>query len=241
MAIGIKVIGQRFYGPRDGLRRFKGKNDVNEHPAHIAGAVGDIQAELLGCGHLAGLVLYEHQTRVWGGIVTPVNVGAGIASADGRGAMAEDIPFVSLKMVDSGKEGGQAGACVLTTPIEETARAFLAHPRAGELAVLTMLAPRVGGIYQVDPGEVRYHVAYPYRELAAGGLDAAFGRAHGRGRPRTGTVLPTTWAGWIGSTAACGRSVQLSFRHPPPAVPAAWEVGTLAEVRALALQLASRK
>jgi hypothetical protein len=241
MAIGIKVIGQRFYGPRDGLRRFKGKNDCNEHPAHIAGAVGDIQAEVLGCGHLAGLVLYEHQTRVWGGAVTPVNQGNGIGSADGRGPMGEDLPFLSLKMVDGNKTGTQAGACVLTTPIEETARAFLAHPRAGEVAVLTILAPRVGGIYQVDPSEVRYHVAYPFAELAAGGLDAAFGRAHGRGRPRTGTVLPTTWAGWIGSTAACGRSVQLSFRHPPPAVPGAWEVGTLAEVRALALSLASRK
>jgi len=35
--------------------------------------------------------------------------------------------------------------------------------------------------------------------------------------------------------------VQLSFRHPRTDSVDGWSVGTLAEVRALALQLASRK
>jgi len=242
MAIGIKVAGERFYGPRDGKRRFKGRDDCNEHGAHRAGAVGDVQAEVLGIGHLAGEVLREHQSTVWAGVLTPVNVANGKASNDGRGPCTEDAPFLSLKMADAGKTGGTAGAAVLTTLKESTARAFLAHPRAGEVAVLTILADKdQDGVYVINPTCVRWHVGYPFAELAAGGLDAAFARANGRGRPAKGAILPGTWAGWVKSDCTEGKSAQLSFRHPRTDDVSGWKEGTLAEVRALALALASRK
>lgn len=242
MAIAIKVAGERTYIPRDGKGKYASPDDRNEHPAHVGGEYGDVQADMLGLRHLAGEVLREHQRQVWHGALTPVNVGNGKGTNKGRGPAVEDLPFVSLKMADEGKEGGTAGACVLATPKEETARAFLAHPRAGEVAVLTILAPKDGdGIYQVDPTCVRFHVGYPFVELSSTGLDAAFARAAGRGRPRKGATLPDTWAGWVKSTCADGRSVQLSFRHPRTDDVSGWQVGTLAEVRAIALALASRK
>lgn len=243
MAIGIKVEGGRFYGPRDGKYRFKSREGCNEHPSHKGGAYSDVQAEMLGIGDLAGEVLRKHQAQIWAGVLTPVNVSAGKGTNNGRGASVEDAPFLSLKMADGGKTGGTAGACVLTTLKEGTARAFLAHPRAADVAVLTILAPKSEeGIYQVDPACVRWHVGYPYADLAAMGLDAAFGRATGRGRPARGAVLPATWAGWVTSDCADGRSAQLSFRHPRTDVwGVGWTVGTLAEVRAVALALASRK
>ena len=241
MAIGIKVAGGRFYGPRDGKARFKGREDCNEHAAHRGGAVADVQAEMLGIGKFAGEVLREHQREVFP-MLTPVNTGNGKGTNDGRGPSVEDAPFLSLKMADEGKTGGTAGASVLTTPKESTARAFLASPRAGDIAVLTILAPKdEEGIYLIDPACVRWHVGYPYAELSAGGLDAAFGRAVGRGRPRTGAALPATWAGWVNTTVADGRSAQLSFRHPRTDGHDGWTVGTLAEVRAVALALVSRK
>jgi len=241
MAIGIKVEGGRFYGPRDGKARFKGREDCNEHAAHRGGAVADVQAEMLGIGKFAGEVLREHQTETWRGILTPVNVANGKATNDGRGPSVEDAPFLSLKMADEGKTGGTAGAAVLTTLKESTGRAFLASDRAADVAVLTILAPKdEEGVYQIDPACVRWHVGYPYAELAAGGLDAAFGRAVGRGRPRTGAVLPGTWAGWVKSDCADGRSAQLSFRHPRTDGHDGWTVGTLTELRAVALALVSR-
>jgi hypothetical protein len=242
MAIGIKVEGGRFYGPRDGKARFKGREACNEHPAHRGGAVSDVQAEVLGISSLAGEVLRNHQKSVWAGALTPVDVSAGKATNDGRGPSVEDAPFLSLKMADSGKTGGTAGACVLTTLREATARAFLAHPRAADVAVLTILAPKDGdGVYIVDPTCVRWHVGHPFAELAAGGLDAAFGRATGRGRPAKGAVLPDSWAGWVATDCADGRSAQLSFRHPRTDGHDGWTVGTLDQVRAVALALASRK
>ena len=242
MAIGIQVEGGRFYGPRDGKSRFKGREACNEHPAHRGGAVSDVQAEVLGIGSLAGEVLRFHQRSVWAGCLTPVDVSAGKATNDGRGASVEDAPFLSLKMADAGKTGGTAGACVLTTLREESARGFLSHRRAPEVAVLTILAPKDGdGVYVIDPTCVRWHVGHPFAELAAGGLDAAFGRATGRGRPAKGAVLPSTWAGWVATDCTDGRSAQLSFRHPRTDSPDVWTVGTLAEVRAVALALASRK
>ena len=88
---------------------------------------------------------------------------------------------------------------------------------------------------------MRYDVRYPFVELASAPVEAAFARSNGKGRPAKGTILPDTWARWVKSTCADGRSVQLSFRHPRTDSVDGWSVGTLAEVRALALQLASRK
>lgn len=242
MAVSIKVIGERTYRPRDGKRRFISADDVNEHPAHKGGAVGDVQAEMLGIGHLSGAALFEHQKDTWNGILTPVNVANGKATNQGRGPSVEDAPFLSLKMADADKTGGTAGACVLTTLEEGKMRAFLAHPRAGEVAALTILASKDDdGNYIIDPECVRFDVRYPFVELAAGGLDAALDRAAGKGRPKKGAILPDTWAGWVKSTCADGRSAQPSFRHPRTDTHDGWTVGTLAEVRALALSLATRK
>jgi hypothetical protein len=242
MAIGIRVKGERRpYQPLDGERRFKGFNGSNEHPAHRRGAEGDVQGSMLHLGALTGSLLLDHQRRTWAGALTAVDTSAGKATNDGRGAPVEDAPFLSLKMAEEGKEGTQAGACVLTTLREVSARAFLAHPRAREVAVLTILAPKdEDGIYLIDPTCVHFHVGYPFVELATG-LDAALSRATGRGRPRKGAVLPDTWASWVKSTCADGRSAQLCFRHPRTDDVSGWQVGTLAEVRVLALQLASRK
>ena len=242
MAIGIRVKGERPYQPLDGERRFKGFNGSNEHPAHRRGAEGDVQGSMLHLGALTGSLLLDHQRRTWGSALTAVDTSNGKATNDGRGPAVEDAPFLSLKMAEEGKEGTQAGACVLTTLREVSARAFLAHPRAREVAVLTILSPKgEDGIYNIDPACVRYDVRYPFVELAAGGLDAALSRAMGRGRPRKGAILPDTWASWVKSTCADGRSAQLCFRHPRTDDVSGWQTGTLAEVRALALQLASRK
>lgn len=242
MAIAIRVAGERLYIPRDGRGKYASPEGRNEHPAHRGGAVADVQASVLRIGHLAGEVLREHQRAVWGGALTPVDTGNGIGSGDGRGASVEDAPFLSLKVAASTATGNVAGASVLATLREETARAFLAHPRAREVAVLAILAPcGADGVYNVDPAHVLYDVRYPFAELAAGGLNAAFARASGRGRPRKGAILPDTWAGWVKSTCADGRSAQLSYRHPRTDDPSGWTEGTLAEVRELALRLASRK
>lgn len=241
MAIAMKVAGERLYIPRDGKGKYSSPDNRNEHPAHRGGEYGDVQGEMLGLLSLMGEPLREHQREVFP-MLTPVNTGNGKGTNKGRGPSVEDAPWLSLKMADAGKTGGTAGASVLTSLEEGTARAFIAHPRAGEVAVLTILAPKdEDGVYQVDPACVRYDVRYPFVELSAGSLEDAFGRGRGRGRPAKDAVLPDTWAGWVKSTCADGRSAQLSFRHPRTDTHDGWRVGTLAEVRALALQLASRK
>jgi hypothetical protein len=241
MAIAIRVAGERLYIPRDGKGKYSSPSDRNEHPAHRGGEYGDVQGEMLGLLPFMGEALREHQRAVFP-MLTTVNTGNGKGTNKGRGPSVEDAPWLSLKMVAADKTGGTGGAEVLTSPSERTTRAFLASPRAGEVAALAILAQRdADGVYQVDPGHVLYDVRYPYVELAAGGLDAAFARAGGRGRPRKDAVLPDTWATWIKSTCADGRSSQLSYRHPRTDDVSGWTVGTLAEVRAIALQLATRK
>lgn len=248
MAIGFIVPNERGYLPRNALGHYKAQRDVNEHPAHIGGEVADIQAEMLGVGRYTGETVTRYLQKNFPS-QTPVGRGK-IMSKSGRGQPAVDAAGdnggLSFKVVALDSGSCEAGACVLTTPVEETARGFFAELAATglDIPVLTLLAPRdESGFYVVDPACVRFDVSYPFREFAAGGLDAALARYRGRGRPAKGAPpLPNTWAKKVRTNKGANESIQLSFRHPrTDGDLSGWRTGTLAEVRALVARLIGKR
>ena len=243
--VKLKVINGRTIAPRDGRGAFA--PSVNLHPAHAPRVVGDLVGEAVfagvrdsGTGAINSLLGDYFPSQ------TACDPAVGIGSGNGRDTALFDkaigLVGFQFKLVDADKESAQAGASVLTTQRPENFPGIFAdfrrfHAAGGKAPVVSLRVRKDTGVYILDANAVEFDIRYPWLEFAGDySLAAADGRALGRGRPRAGTVLPATWAGRVKSTCKLGYSVQLSFRHAPPAG-GGWEMDTLAGLRARLLAL----
>lgn len=243
--VKLKVVNGRMVAPRDGRGAFAPA--VNLHPAHAGRVVGDLAGEAV----LAGV--RDSGSAAINGLLgdyfpsqTPCDPAVGIGSGNGRDTALFDkaigLVGFQFKLVDSAKESAQAGASVLTTQRPENFPGLFAdfrrfHAAGGRAPVVSLRVRKDTGVYILDANAVEFDIRWPWVEFAGDySLADADARALGRGRPKAGTILPATWAGRVKSSCKAGYSVQLSFRHAPPAG-GGWEMDTLAGLRARLLAL----
>jgi hypothetical protein len=243
--VKLKVINGRTVAPRDGRGAFAPV--VNLHPAHVGRVVGDLAGEAVfagvrdsGTGAIKSVLGDDFPSQ------SPCDPAVGVGSGNGRDTALFDkaigLVGYQFKLVSADKESAQAGASVLTTQRPENFPGIFAdfrrfHAAGGKAPVVSIRVRKDAGAYILDADSVEFDIRWPWLEFAGDySLADADARALGRGRPRAGTILPATWAGRVKSTCKLGYSVQLSFRHAPPAG-GGWETDTLAGLRARLLAL----
>ena len=213
--------------PRDGEGDWFPHRDVNEHPRHKQSVLADLTAEALGFGREArevdaAIAAYlPSQTRVR-------LAGPGLkGTAQGRQPPVLDLAGVSLKVREVKVKGGKHSQH-LTVLREQSARGLFTDlanlADAGrDIAVVTLLLPRVGDCYVLAEEEVRFSLSFPFREFARTGWDASIARGRGHvGRPKKGEVLPETWLSHDAGTDCTGGSWLFYGRHPHTHKPDEW-------------------